>query len=59
MFIGLITFVIGIFSNKIVASEMIAVMQISYLGLFIVNFSDPLIISLNKLSFSHGFNNVI
>lgn len=48
-YVGLLIYFIGLFSNKIVASEMVAVMQISYIGLFIVNFSDPLINSLNAL----------
>ena len=38
---------------------MIAVIQIAYIGLFIISYTDPIIFSLNKLSFSHGFNNVV
>jgi hypothetical protein len=40
---GLLVYLVGLFSNKIVVSEMVGVMQISYIGLFIVNHSDPLI----------------
>ena len=40
---GLLVYLIGLFSNKIVVSEMVGIMQISYIGLFIVNHSDPLI----------------
>jgi hypothetical protein len=38
---------------------MVAVMQISYIGLFIVNFSDPLINSLNLLEYTNGVNDLI
>lgn len=38
---------------------MIGVMQISYIGLFILNHSDPLIHSLNLLEFTYGMNSII
>lgn len=37
---------------------MIAVMQISYLGLFIINHGDPYFYSLNSLQYSNGINNL-
>lgn len=38
---------------------MIAVIQISYIGLFIINFGDPIVIALNNLSLSNGFNTAL
>lgn len=54
--LSLLTYVIGLFSSRIVATEMLGPLQISYFGLFIVNNSDPLIEPLNNLIFSNGYN---
>lgn len=57
--IGFVVYLLGLVSAKIVATEMVGVMQIAYFGLFIVNHSDPLIHSLNDLSFANGLNTLI
>lgn len=57
--LALIVYVIGLLSSKIAASEMIGIVQIAYIGLFIVNHSDPLINSLNNLEMANGINNLI
>ena len=51
-----VVFFIGIFASRIVSLEMMATMQISYLGLFILNMSDPLVESLYSLKYTNGGN---
>jgi hypothetical protein len=40
---GLIVFLIGLGSSRIVSTEMMGVNQIAFFGLFILNNSDPLV----------------
>ena len=57
--VSFVVYIIGLISSKIVATEMVAVMQISYLGLFIINHGDPLFYSLNNLQYTNGINTIV
>ena len=56
--IGFIVYLIGLFSSRIVSSEMLSTVQVSYLGLFIVNNHDPLIEPLKNLKYTSGLNSL-
>ena len=56
---GFLVYFIGLFSSRLLSSEMLATIQIAYFGLFIVNQSDPLIEPLRILVYSNGYNRVL
>ena len=49
-------FIFGLYSSKIVVTEMMGVLQLSYLGLFILNYSDPLVSPLYFFKYTNGYN---
>lgn len=57
--VSALVFILGMYSSKLIVSEMIGMIQVTYLGLFIISFNDPLMRSLNFLRFSHGFSDLI
>ena len=49
----------GLIRGKVVATEMTEPLQISYFGLVLVKFTDPLFYPLNQLVYSNGYNYIL
>lgn len=54
--VNFIIYLVGLFASKIIVTEMIGVLQIAYFGTFMLNFGDPLVVSLTNLKYANGFN---
>ena len=52
-------FAIGSYSSKIVVTEMMGIVQVSFLGLMMLNYHDPIVSSLSFLKYSNGFNDIL
>lgn len=57
--LALLVFVVGLYSSKVVVTEMIGTVQTAYFGLFILSPNDPLVIALMPLIYSNGYNNLL
>lgn len=51
-----IIFVLGMYSSKLIVSEMMGILQASYFGLFFVDIKYPMLPPLAFLKYSSGFN---
>lgn len=54
--IAFFVFFLGIYKSKVVVTEMMGVLQLSYLGLLVLNYSDPLIQPLYLFKYFNGYN---
>jgi hypothetical protein len=57
--LALATLISGMYSSKLVVSEMIGVLQIAYFGLLIQTNFSPLTLPLSALRYSNGYNDVL
>ena len=57
--VSMLVYLLGLISSKVVSSEMMAVNQLSYFGLFIVNHSDPLVEPLSLFRYTNGINSML
>lgn len=55
-FSGLIVCVIGLVRGKVISTELVFNLQLSYFSLAIVKYSDPLFYSMDYLKYSNGYN---
>lgn len=58
MYLSLMVFVMGVAIGKFIGVEMMGVVQISYIGLMIINYLHPVLAPFSKISFVNGFNNL-
>ena len=54
--ISLVTAILGCYSGKIVATQMIGVIQISAVGLTLIHYASPLLYPFRILKYAHGYN---
>ena len=51
-------FIAGMYTSKLIVSEMMGVLQVSYFGLFYVDVKYPMMPALNYLRYTNGFNDI-
>lgn len=58
MYLSLLVFGAGVVVAKFIGVEMMGVIQVSYIGLMIVNYLNPVLAPFSKISFVNGFNDM-
>lgn len=57
--LGYSTFLIGLYSSKLVVTEMFGVLQLSYVSLLLLDYGDPLLSTLVNLRYFYGVDSMI
>ena len=55
--LGFVVFAAGMVRGKVVATELMLTLQMSYFGLAIVKYTDPMYYSMKELKYFNGYNN--
>lgn len=58
MYSSLAVFFVGLVAGKFIGVEMMGVIQVSYIGLMIINYVNPILAPLTKIVFVNGFNSM-
>lgn len=54
--ISLITFLLGMYTGKVIATEMVGLIQVSAVGLTLIHYGSPLLWPFRLLKYAHGLS---
>lgn len=57
--LGYLTFLLGMYSSKLVVTEMMGVLQLAYVGLLLLDYGDPLLSSLLNFKYFYGADSLV